>query len=175
MKTDTPSIIDVLKVATWILYGGSIVYFSLLLIHTMAHLLFYDSFPTLKLITDLPDLRQKDLSDFIGITSILLFSASLHISLWKKVKSVLEKVNLQNPFSIKMVKRMEQIAFIMLGIYVVGYLGDSYAKQLSKTFDNIDIDLSKDMLYAFNAGIIYVFSQVMKRGLELQEEQNLTI
>lgn len=70
---------------------------------------------------------------------------------------------------------MEQIAFIMLGIYVVGYLGDSYAKQLSKTFDNIDIDLSKDMLYAFNAGIIYVFSQVMKRGLELQEEQNLTI
>ena len=114
---------------------------------------------------------------FYANAMILTIAVSvLKATIWFVVFDLLSKLKLQNPFSMEVEKKLERIAYLLLGVWIVSsifwkiyihYLTEATGIQLP-TNNNGDE-------YLFMAGIIYIISQVFKRGIEIQEENNLTV
>ncbi len=73
-------------------------------------------------------------------------------------------------------KKLESIAFLLLGVWIVSSIfWKTYIYYLSQaTGIQLQANNSGDE-YLFMAGIIYIISQVFKRGIEIQEENQLTV
>jgi hypothetical protein len=99
----------------------------------------------------------------------------MHAAVWYSIILVLSGLNLKNPFSKNVAKILENISIQLLGIWVVTVVGEQSIRWIAKN-SGLDIGtLPAEHEYLFFAGIIYVISQVFKRGIELQEENELTV
>jgi hypothetical protein len=88
----------------------------------------------------------------------------------------LSKLKLQTPFSMEVEKKLERIAYLLLAVWIVsGIFWKTYIYYLAQaTGIQLPANKSGDE-YLFMAGIIYIISQVFKRGIEIQEENQLTV
>jgi hypothetical protein len=96
--------------------------------------------------------------------------------IWWMVFGLLSKLKLQTPFSMEVERKLERIAYLLLTIWIVGSpFWKIYINYLSRdTGIQLTTNNSGDE-YFFMAGMIYIISQVFKRGIEIQEENQLTV
>jgi hypothetical protein len=83
--------------------------------------------------------------------------------------------NIKNPFTIEISSKIQKISYILFELWVISFIGNSYIGFVSK---ETGIDLANHFNheeYFFMAGIVYIISQIFKRGVELQEENELTV
>lgn len=176
MKTQTEKILNVLRIIAWIGYVGSNVIFGLIIASV---LLSFISPETKVNFSDLAmnqtELRKTYLASYLLILLCTLIWAFLNIQLWRNVKSILYKINLKKPFSMGIAIIIERIGFILIGIWIIEFSSDGYISYISKQIDGIKKDFNVSLFYLFNAGIVYIVSQIFKRGVELQEENELTV
>ena len=102
--------------------------------------------------------------------------SALKAFIWYVVFELLVKLKLQTPFSIEVERKLERIAYLLLGVWIVSSIfWKTYIYYLSQaTGIQLQANNSGDE-YLFMAGIIYIISQVFKRGIEIQEENQLTV
>lgn len=176
MKTQTESVLDVLRIVALIAHVGAIVIMSIQIAAFVLSFLNQDLPMT---ISDTPmkltELRHNHLVEYVFAMSFNLVMAVLNVQVWGQVKDALTQINLKNPFSIKVAKILERIGYILFSIWLVGAIGEGYINYLSKTIGGLDSNLEIDFVYLFNAGIVYIISQIFRRGVELQEENELTV
>ncbi len=102
--------------------------------------------------------------------------SALKAIIWYMVVDLLSKLKLQTPFSMEVEKKLERIAYLLLGVWVVGsILWKIYIYYLEKDIGIQLPTVNNGDEYLFMAGIIYIVSQVFKRGIEIQEENQLTV
>ncbi len=114
---------------------------------------------------------------FYVIAMILIIAVSVLKALfWYKVFELLSELKLQTPFSREVVIKLEKMAYIIFCVWIVSSIfWKTYTFYLTKeTGIQLPIRNSDDE-YLFMAGIIYIISQIFKRGIELQEENQLTV
>jgi type IV secretory pathway TrbL component len=72
---------------------------------------------------------------------------------------------------------IEKISYLIFGIWLLELFGTAYGRYLQTLFTDITVkfSLSSEFSYLFMSGIIYLISQIFKRGVELQEENELTV
>jgi uncharacterized membrane protein len=73
-------------------------------------------------------------------------------------------------------KKLEKIAYLMLAVWIVSTV--FWKTCLYYVSVNTGIQLATNNSgaeYLFMAGMIYIISQVFKRGIEIQEENQLTV
>ena len=176
MKTQTEKILNVLRVIAWIGYVGSNIIFGLIITSVV---LSFISPETKVNFSDLAmnqtELRKTYLASYLLILLCTLIWAFLNIQLWRNVKNILYKINLKKPFSMGIAIIIERIGFILIGIWIIEFSSDGYISYISKQIDGIKKDFNVSLFYLFNAGIVYIVSQIFKRGVELQEENELTV
>ncbi len=97
------------------------------------------------------------------------------MQVWEKVKDLLTKINLKSPFKMEAALLLEKIGYFLMGIWIVGTIAENYVQWLSKSIGKSLIDVKIDFNYLFIAGIVYIISQVFKRGVEIQNENELTV
>ena len=102
--------------------------------------------------------------------------SALKAIIWFVVFALLSKLKLQTPFSIEVEKKLERIAYLLLGVWIVSSIfWKMYIYYLSRdTGIQLPANNSGDE-YFFMAGIVYIISQVFKRGIEIEEENQLTV
>jgi hypothetical protein len=102
--------------------------------------------------------------------------SALKAFIWYVVFELLSKLKLQTPFSIAVEKKLERIAYLLLAVWIVSSIfWKTYMHYLSQaTGIQLPANNTGDE-YLFMAGIIYIISQVFKRGIEIQEENELTV
>jgi hypothetical protein len=121
------------------------------------------------------DLYQIDRQYYIHAISFVITLSCLHVYLWYCVIQLLSKLNLQNPFSWSVEKILENTAYQLLGIWVIGFIGKSWIDWIGKHTGLTIGNLQTADEYLFFAGIVYIISQVFRRGIEVQEENELTV
>lgn len=172
MKTER--ILQILRVGAWIVYIGAIIRTVMLaVVFVLGHLAGEDVF------------QSDHFVPSIAIFSLLLAIAILHVQVWEKVKDILTQINLGNPFSMKTAQQLINTGYLLLSIWIVSFIGKSYVHYLNKSmsgaaefvksFDYSLVNFDVDGVYLLNAGIVYIIAQVFKRGVELQQENELTI
>jgi hypothetical protein len=177
MKTE--QILNVLRVLVWVVFIGSIVRTVIMAVVLIRTFFFTGSLGSLR---DLPTGHSVAL---LLVTSLALAVMALYVQLWEKMKDLLTEINLGNPFTMDMAQRLQRTSHLLLSIWIVGFIGKSYSHYLSKNLPDvsrlvqtIDSDLTGfdgSSVYLLTAGIVYIVAQVFKRGVELQQENELTI
>jgi hypothetical protein len=121
-------------------------------------------------------IREHGTGFYVCAMCLKIAVSFLKAYIWYMVFMLLSKLTLQTPFSIEVEKKLERIAYLLLAVWIVGAcFWKTYIYYLPKDMGiQLPISISGDE-YLFMAGMIYIISQIFKRGIELQEENQLTV
>jgi hypothetical protein len=121
-------------------------------------------------------IREHSISFYVYAMCLTIAVSALKAFIWYVVFELLSKLKLQTPFSMEVEKKLERIAYLLLAVWIVSSIfWKTYIYYLSQaTGIQLPANSSGDE-YLFMAGMIYIISQVFKRGIEIQEENDLTV
>ncbi len=121
-------------------------------------------------------IREKSIGFYVCAMILIISISVLKALFWYKVFELLSELKLQTPFSREVVIKLERMAYILLGVWIVSSIfWKTYTFYLNQA-TGIQLPIrNTDDEYLFMAGIIYIISQIFKRGIELQEENQLTV
>ncbi len=176
---NTKQILNVLNVLAWIAFIGLCIKTGAL-IFNLIFSLFINPQAThnLYLGLDLSILHQSNLTEYISLMSFFVFIAGLQAYLFFVTTRLFEKINLENPFNDIVSRLIVKISYVALEIGILSIITENYAQRLVKKgikLPDVNDFVTSSSEYIFLAGIIYVIAQIFKRGIELQNEHELTI
>jgi Protein of unknown function (DUF2975) len=121
-------------------------------------------------------IRDHSTGFYVSAMSLTIAVSALKVLVWYVVFDLLSKLKLQTPFSMEVEKKLERVAYLLLAVWIVSSIfWKIYIYYLSRdTGVQLPTNSGGDE-YLFMAGIIYIISQVFKRGIEIQEENQLTV
>jgi len=121
-------------------------------------------------------IREHSTGFYASAMCLTIAVSVLKAIIWFVVFDLLSKLKLQNPFSMEVERKLERIAYLLLGVWIVSSIfWKTYIHYLSEaTGMQLPANNTGDE-YLFMAGMIYIISQVFKRGIEIQEENQLTV
>lgn len=178
MKKNKYLILNVLHVISWIIFIG-------LCIESGA-LIFNFTYSMYKPIAahniykglDLSLLQQKHLAHFIALMSFITVIATLKAYLFYLVVKIFTKLNFVKPFSVEIAKLIKKISLEAFSIAIVSIVAHQYANRLVRAgyeISSAGAYWSDTEAFLMMAAILYVIAQVFNKGIELQNETDLTV
>lgn len=123
---------------------------------------------------DLSVLFDYSLLQFIGFNSFLVAAALLKAQVWFLVIKTLSGFNLAQPFTMTVIKKLEQMSYVLFSVWLVTVIANFQQNYLlHRTGEFFGEKATGEFL--FMAGLIFVISQIFKRGVEIQSENELTV
>lgn len=110
--------------------------------------------------------------------SLLIFISGLQAYLFYLATRLFEKINLEKPFSEIVSKLILKISYVIFEIGILAIITTNYSERLHKkgiVLPDINEFVNSSSEYIFFAGIVYIIAQIFKRGIELQNENDLTV
>ena len=108
---------------------------------------------------------------FIIGYKILLFATEAYIAFL--VIKLLQKLDIKQPFNLDVQQFMHQISKGIFYLWIIAIVHNTHMQIIGKKYD-FEMDLfSSD--FVFLSVIIFIFAQIVKRGIEIQSENELTI
>lgn len=113
---------------------------------------------------------------YIWAMSLAISISALKALIWYLIFGLLQKLQLKSPFSMPVTKKLITISYLLLGVWILmAVIGKTYAYYLGQSTGITLPDKYTGDEYFFIAGIVYIISQIFKRGVEMQEENQLTV
>lgn len=130
---------------------------------------------------DLSNLYDHDKGHFFAITCMMSIVALLNAILFYLIIKILDSKNLdvKQPFSQKVCRQIFNLAYITIGIGLFAYMGTKYTDWQSSL--GVLMPITEKLgfgcsnVWLFMGITLLVIAQIFKRGVEIQEENNLTI
>ena len=129
----------------------------------------------------LSGLYQFDHGHFFVITlTMIIVSVLKAIMFYHIVKLFTEKkLKISQPFSIELRRFILILSYLALGIGLFSHVGFKYSAWLTKkgaqSADLQSLHIAGADVWLFMAVILFVIVQIVKRGIEIQKENDLTI
>jgi hypothetical protein len=121
-------------------------------------------------------IREQSTGFYVSAMCLNIAVSALKVLIWYVVYDLLSKLKLQTPFSMEVEKKLERISYMLLGVWIVSSIfWKIYIYYLSRDTGIQLPTVNSGDEYLFMAGMIYIISQVFKRGIEIQEENQLTV
>lgn len=124
---------------------------------------------------DLFSIREHSIWYYVNAMSLIIAVSAINALIWYLLYDLLLKLRLTTPFTFEVAKKLDRISYLLFIVWFISIIGNGYMRWLSKTTDTHLAGISIGDEYLFIAGIIYIISQVFKRGIEIQEENQLTV
>lgn len=176
MKTNTKNILLILKIVAWLATfkfcsecGSQLASFIISFYEPgVAQKIFAVNESLFTLI------QHSEIYFILSMLAVIILSG-LKGYVWIMVIKLLLIINIKTPFSLEITKALNRIAYGFFAIWFVGLAGGLYIEWLAKTTHEHLNNLNVGGEFLFIAGIVYIISQIIKRGIELQEENQLTV
>ena len=178
MSTTNNFVFTVLKIIAWIIFvglsieaGGLVVNFIFSIVNPAFVGKLYQKL-------DLTEMYARSKWAFFCMYSFILFIALLKAGLFYKLIMLLHKIDLLKPFSDFAARQILEISYYALSIGLISYV----ARQSAKTMEhhgyltaNLGQFWEDAQAFILMAAVVYVIAQIFKRGLALQNENDLTV
>ena len=79
-----------------------------------------------------------------------------------------------NPFKLEVAQALEKISYVLFAIWIAGMLSGAHTAWLLTKTGELHTDWASGE-FIFVAGLVFIISQVFKRGVEIQSENELTV
>ena len=178
MSKKNDVILKALNVVSWVIFiglcietGALIFNFILTLFKPIAS---HDIYKGL----NLSEMYENNFSHFIGIMSFVVILSILKAYLFFLVVRIFMKLNLVKPFNIKIAILIEKISYEAFAIAAVSIIAHQYTKRIIQSgYEVSHVEKYWNDMSAFlmMGAIIFVISQIFNKGIELQNENDLTV
>lgn len=183
IKITNNQILKVLEILSWIIFIGLCVEAGSIIVNTFISLFINpDGVKNFWEGADyLSSLYQYDYGRFIVITVIMSIVAVLKAIMFYIIIKLFidEKLNLYKPFNLELRQLISKLSYLAIGIGLFSQYGSKHAEWLKiEGFRMIDLqvlNLSGADVWLFMAVILFVISHIVKKGIEIQLENELTI
>ena len=178
MSKNNDVILKVLHVLSWIVFIGLCIEAGALIFNFIFTLFKPIASHNIYKGLNLSEMYEKQFPHFIGVMSFVVVLALLKAYLFYLVVNIFQKLNLVKPFNIEIAKLIEKISFEAVTIAILTVIAQQYTMRLvDNGYEVSDVDNYWNDTAAFMmmAAILFVISQVFKKGIELQEENDLTV
>lgn len=182
IKITTKQMLQILTVIVWIIFIGLCVDAGAIIFNTIFTFFinpqnanYYWSG------ADLLTLYHYDNGHFLVITSyMIIISVMKAIMFYLMIKVAHEKkISLEQPFSLSLVRFVSTVAYVAIGIGIFSHMGSKYSNWLvgkSIVMPNMELlNFGGPDVWLFMGVALLVIVQIFKRGIEIQDEHELTV
>lgn len=176
MKTNskTEQVLVVLVVLSWLAFFGLIVQSGVILFSFISSIFNSESARNIHEGLDLFNLRQDNFTLYTILIVFTIIMSVLKAIVWWMVIKLIKKIQLANPFTMEVAHRLEYISYILFTVWVLSVTGGGFIAWLGDKAGNLN-DSWKHGSFLFMAGLVFIISQIFKRGVEIQSENELTV
>jgi hypothetical protein len=182
MSIKTDFVFKALKVISWILFVGICIEAGGFIFNTFFTLALNPAGAT-KFWTEvnLSELYNFNQSYFITVTSLMNIVALMRAFMFYIIVKIFhdKKLSLSQPFNETVRQFILKIAYLALGIGLFSFWGAEYTQGLVnqgvKMPDLQYLRLGGADVWLFMAVILFVIVQIFKKGIEIQNENDLTV
>lgn len=179
MKTNSGRILSIMKFLFWLIFIGLCIQTGALIFTMLLSLIGHvETASDLYLGLNLTSLYKSSSWQFFNLMTLIITMSALKAYIAYLVVQIFTKIDFDSPFNISSAKRLEKISHVALGTGVLALIANGYNMYLYK---RSIIDLSAQPFvegsreFLFLAGIIFIIAQIFKKGVALQNENELTI
>lgn len=172
-KSKTENLLIVMNILAWVVFIGLLIVAGSITISYIVSIGNPQAAKDLYKGMDLSAYRQHSFAQYTVVVGykVILYITQAYIAFL--MTRLLSGLNISRPFSADVVKLMQQISYSILFVWIVVMVYNIHVAILEKSYGIVATYISGDSI--FLAGIVYVLSQMFKRGVEIQSENELTV
>jgi hypothetical protein len=167
-----------LKIVAWIIFVGLCIEAGGLIVNFIFSLYNPEFVQNLYQKLDLSEMYERSKWAFFGMYSFILIISILKALLFYVVVILVTKINLSKPFNNFVSRQISLISYFTLAIGLLSFLARQTAKNLQHR--GYDIDAlnrfwADSQAFILMAAVIYVIAAIFSKGVEIQNENDLTV
>lgn len=127
---------------------------------------------------DLSEMYKDSKLSFFGIYAFLLTISILKAFLFYIVIRLMDKMDLSKPFNSFVARKILRIAYLTLTIGFFGFVASQLTKNLKHhgfVPDNLDQFWTDSQAFILMGAVIYIIATIFNKGVEIQNENDLTV
>lgn len=167
-----------LYAVAWLIFVGLSIEAGGLIVNFFFSLFKPELLPNLYQKLDLTEMYKDSRLAFFGIYSFILIISILKAFLFYIVIRLMHKMDLSKPFSVFVAKQISQISYFTLSIGLLSYI----ARQLTKNLmhhgfatNGLNQFWADSQAFILMGAVIYIIATIFKKGVEIQNENDLTV
>ena len=170
---NTEKILKIMKFISWFAFIGLMIKSGAILVTYLLSINDAEVSKNLYEGLNLYEYRNYSFSHYSFLVGykIILFAVEAYIAYL--VIKLLQKLNLKKPFNIDVQNLMQQISIRIFHLWILAIIHNTHMQIIGKKYDFKMELFSSD--FVFLSVVIFIFAQIVKRGIEIQSENDLTI
>ncbi len=168
----------ILIIVAWIIFVGLCIEAGGLVVNFIFSLYKPEFVQNLYQKLDLSEMYNLSQQAFFSMYSFILVIAILKAYLFYIVILLIHKLDLSKPFNSFVSKQITQISYFTLSIGLLSYIARQTAKNLQQRgyeIDQLNQFWVDSQAFILMAAIVYIIATIFKKGLEIQNENDLTV
>jgi hypothetical protein len=178
MSTTNNFVFKALHIVAWIIFVGLCIEAGGLIVNFVFSVFNPEFVGKLYQKLDLSILFQQSQPVFFGMYSFVIFIAVLKAVLFYRVIELLQKLDLAKPFSSFVAEKIAQISYYTFSIGILSLIARQTAKNLSNhgyELDKLNQFWVDSQAFILMAAVVYIIAIIFRKGIELQNENDLTV
>ena len=167
-----------LHIIAWVIFVGLCIEAGALIVNFIFSLFKPEFVQNLYLKLDLSKMYNLSKWAFFSMYGFILLISILKAYLFYIVISLISKLNLLKPFNSFAAIQITKISYYTLSIGLISYLARETTKYLlihGYETDSLNQFWADSQAYILMAAVIYVIATIFSRGVEIQNENDLTV
>lgn len=127
---------------------------------------------------DLTEMYNDSRFVFFGVYGFILTISILKACLFYTVIRLMHTMDLSKPFSTFVARQFSQISYYTLSIGLLSYIARQLVKNLMHygfVTDNLNPFWADSQAFILMGAVIYIIATIFKKGIDIQNENDLTI
>jgi len=171
-------VFKVLSIVAWVIFVGLCIEAGGLIVNFIFSLYKPEFVQNLYQKLDLSEMYNHSKWAFFNMYSFILIISILKAYLFYIVIRLISKLDLSKPFNSFVSEQITQISYFTLSIGLLSYIARQIAKNLlhrGYEIDNLNQFWVDSQAFILMAAVVYVIATIFKKGIELQNENDLTV
>jgi hypothetical protein len=178
MSERTNFVLKGLHIVAWVIFVGLCIEAGGLIVNFIFSIYKPEFVQNLYQKLDLSEMYNRSKWTFFSMYSFILFISLLKAYLFYVVIRLLSKLNLSKPFNSFVSEQITQISYYTFSIGILSYIARQTVKNLQHhgyVIDNLNEFWADSQAFILMAAVIYVIATIFKKGVEIQNENDLTV
>jgi hypothetical protein len=167
-----------LLIVVWIIFVGLCIEAGGLIVNFFFSLYKPEFVQNLYQKLDLIEMYKDSKWVFFGIYSFILSISILKACLFYIVIRLMHKMDLSKPFNTFVSRQISQISYFTLSIGLLSYIARQLAKNLTHhgfVTDSLNQFWADSEAFILMGAVIYIIATIFKKGVDIQNENDLTV
>ena len=167
-----------LKVVSWVIFVGLCIGAGGLIVNFIVSLFMPEYIQNLYQKLDLSKMYERSKIAFFSMYGFILVISVLKAVLFYVVIRLVSKINLTKPFNSFVARQITLMSYYTITIGILSYIAQETAKYLQSqgyVINSLNQFWADSQAFILMAAVIYIIATIFSRGVEIQNENDLTV